>query len=121
LTRLVAERSPASYWPEVSGLTQRIALGWHAKPMLEQIDVPPSASRVQLTHSSVHRLQFGGPFCIETFSAGRRGGMSSSAVRTLELANPDIARRATIKTKCRMPLSDAAYRTWRFASATRPW
>jgi hypothetical protein len=29
---------------------QRIALGWQAKPMLEQTGGPPSAPRVQLTH-----------------------------------------------------------------------
>ena len=40
---------------------QRIALGWQAKPMLEQTAASPLALRVQLTHSSVQRLQFGGP------------------------------------------------------------
>ena len=40
---------------------QRIALGWQAKPVLEQTGASPLPPRVQLTHSSVHRAQFGGP------------------------------------------------------------
>jgi hypothetical protein len=58
-----------------------MALGWQAKPMLEQVGEAPLVSRVQLMQSSVHRLQFGGPVCIETLDAlgALRGGMASSA------------------------------------------
>jgi hypothetical protein len=38
---------------------QRIAFGWQAKPMFEHAGACPSAPRVQFTHSSVQRLQFG--------------------------------------------------------------
>jgi hypothetical protein len=89
-------------------LTQRIALGWQVTPILEQTGASPSASRVQLTHPSVHRLQFGGPFCMEKLSAGGRGGMSSSAVRTLAPLKAQMARRASIKAECRMSLSVTA-------------
>ena len=99
---------------------QRIALGWQAKPMLEQTGASPSAPRAQLTHSSVHRVQFGGPFCIETASTGLRGGISSSAVCTLEPVKPAIARTATAKATCRMPLPVPAW-MWRPISATPPW
>ena len=63
-----------------------MALGWQAKPMFEQIAGAPSAPRVQLTQSSVHRAQFDGPVCTET-SLGialgtMRGGMASSAAAT---------------------------------------
>ena len=77
--------------------------------MLVQTGASPSAPRVQLTQSSVHRLQFGGPFCTGEFSAGFAGGMSSSAVRTLEPLKADMTRRATIKTTCRMALSVTAH------------
>lgn len=73
--------------------------------MLEHAGASPSASRVQVTQPSVHCRQFGGPFCIEKSSDAFGGGISSSAVRTLEPVKLDIARRATIKAKWRMPLS----------------
>ena len=60
-----------------------MALGWQAKPMLEQVGEAPLAPRVQLTQSSVHRLQFGGPDCIEksldALFDSLRGGIGSSA------------------------------------------
>jgi hypothetical protein len=65
--KLLRERS---YFFAGSAPMQRIALGWQATPILEHAGPSPSAPREQLTQSSVHRLQFGGPFCIETFSAG---------------------------------------------------
>ena len=46
-----------------------IALGWHAKPIFEQVGSLPGAPRVQLTHSSVQRLQFGW-FCCAGISFG---------------------------------------------------
>ena len=58
-----------------------MVLGWHAKPMLEQVGEAPLVPRVQLMQSSVHRPQFAGPACIETSDAFGvlRGGMASSA------------------------------------------
>src|SRR5258708_8374836 len=94
------------YFAAGAELTQRIALGWQAIPMLEQTGASPSAPRVQLTHASVQRAQFGGPFCIDTFSeGGRRAGMSSSAARRLAVATADAVTKANIKAKRRMPLS----------------
>ena len=62
---------------------QRIALGWQAKPMLEHTAGSRLVPRVQLTHSSVQRLQFGGPVWTETsfgIALGMaRGGMARSA------------------------------------------
>jgi hypothetical protein len=58
---------------------QRIALGWQATPMLEQTAGSPLAPREQLTQSSVHRLQFGGPDCTETSFGATRGGIGRSA------------------------------------------
>ena len=50
--------------------------------MLEHVGGAPSALREQLTQSSVHRLQFGGPVWIETsFETAlgvMRGGIASS-------------------------------------------
>jgi hypothetical protein len=90
----------ASAWPAkrmraYCAPRQRIALGWQAKPALEQTGASSLAPRVQLTQSSVHRAQFGGPVCTETslgFSLGIslgtcfwislgaiRGGIASSA------------------------------------------
>jgi hypothetical protein len=80
-----------------------MAWGWQAKPMLEQAAGASWASREQLTQLSVHRLQFGGPFCIETSSGTRRGGISISAARAAPPANPDIASTARTKGYCRMP------------------
>ena len=92
----------------LAGSEQRIALGWQATPILEQTGASVSASRVQLTQPSVHRLQLGGPFCMEKLSAGGRGGISSSAVRTLEPLRAHMTRRASIKAECRMSLSVTA-------------
>jgi len=91
--------------PEGSPATQRIALGWQAMPVLEQIGASPSAPRVQLTHSFVHRAQFGGPFCIETAAEDRAGGISSSVARRLAAIVANDIERATVRAKCRMPLS----------------
>src|SRR5258705_4480852 len=85
--------------------------------MLEQTGASPSAPRAQLTHSSVHRLQFGGAFWIEIFSGVRCGGISISAACVAAQASPEIVRRATAKPNCRMPLSarliDASGQKWR--------
>src|SRR5436190_13629541 len=98
------------YFVDGSEPTQRIALGWQAKPMLEQTGASPSAPREQLTHSSVQRTQFGGPFCIETFSeTGRRRGISSSAASRLAGVSVDGVTKANIKTR-RLMTCSAAWR-----------
>jgi hypothetical protein len=66
---------------------QRTGLGWQEKPMLEQTGAAPSAPRAQLTQSSVHRLQFGGPVCTETPCGGAAGfGISISAASLVAAA-----------------------------------
>ena len=47
--------------------------------MLEHTGASPAAPREQLTQSSVHRLQFGGPLCTETSSGAVRGVILRSA------------------------------------------
>ena len=92
-----------------------MALGWQAKPMLEHVGGAPSATRVQLTQSSVHRLQFGGPACIET-SPGTlgvlRGGIASSAAAAAWHPATTIvsasARQATRSWSGRMPSTSEA-------------
>ena len=77
---------------------QRMVLGWQAKPTLEHVGEAPLAPRVQLMQSSVHRVQFGGPACIETLDAlgVARGGMASSvAVTALHPAIRMVSARAS--------------------------
>jgi hypothetical protein len=68
--------------------------------MLEQTEGSPLAPREQLTQSSVHRLQFGGPDWIEKFFGVTRGGMgrSAAAVASSVQTTRDsaIARRLTM-------------------------
>ena len=61
--------------------------------MLEQTGASPLAPRVQLTHSSVHRAQFGGPVWIETSFGTIRGGMGRSAAATRMTAGNDDRQR----------------------------
>jgi hypothetical protein len=70
-----------------AGLRQRTGFGWQAKPIFEQTGASPAASREQLTHSSVHRLQFGGPLCTETSSGAARGGILRSAANAAPAAS----------------------------------
>ena len=65
-----------------------MALGWQAKPMFEHTDASPAvASRAHLTHSSVHRAQFGGPCCTEkSAGVGLREGIASSAAMAASVA-----------------------------------
>jgi len=66
--------------------------------MLEQVGGLPLAPRVQLTQSSVHRLQFGGPDCIEialgTLGMLRGGIASSAAAAALHPAITIVSARA---------------------------
>jgi hypothetical protein len=84
-----------------AGLRQRTGFGWQAKPMLEQTGASPAASREQLTHSSVHRLQFGGPLCTEISSGAVRGGISSSAANEALAARKAAAATAMVKSENR--------------------
>ena len=67
--------------------------------MLEQVGEPPPVPRAQLTQSSVHRLQFGGPACIEillgTLGVLRGGIASSAAAAALHPAMTIVSARAS--------------------------
>jgi hypothetical protein len=69
--------------------------------MLEQVGEAPLAPRVQLTQSSVHRLQFGGPACIEksldTLGVLRGGIGSSAATAALHPAMTIVSARVRAK------------------------
>jgi len=72
--------------------------------MLEQTGGPFLAPRVQLTHSSVHRAQFGGPVWTETsfgiaLGAGRDGMASSAAVPALQPEMTIVSATASRATK----------------------
>src|SRR4051812_30465548 len=86
----------------MAGLRQRITLGWQANPMLEQTGAWSAASREQLTQSSVHRLQFGGPLCTERSSGAVRDGISSSAANAAPAASRAAEATAIIKSGNRM-------------------
>src|SRR3981081_3557913 len=79
----------------MAGLRQRTAAGWQAKPILEQTGASPSASREQLTHSSVQRLQFGGPWW-EMSSGTVRGGILRSAANEAPAASKAAAASAMV-------------------------
>jgi hypothetical protein len=86
------------------GLRQRTALGWHAKPMLEQTGAAPSEPREQLTQSSVHWLQFGGPLCTEMSAGAERGGILRSAANEAPAARIAADANRRIKKDRRMCL-----------------
>src|SRR4051812_29719398 len=88
--------------------------------MLEQTAASPSAPREQLTHSSVHRLQFGGPLYIEICSGAVRGGISSSAANEAPASNTAV-RTGMAKVETRIPSPCAASPQSKRCFASRRW
>jgi hypothetical protein len=87
----------------VSGRRHRIVFGWHAIPIFEHTGaVLLSASRVQVTHSSVQRLQFGWSTYMESSLDLHGGGTSSSAASApLMLAQTVMATIINLKRRIR--------------------
>jgi hypothetical protein len=73
--------------------------------MLEHTGASSAVVREQLTQSSVHRLQFGGPLCTETSSGAVRDGISSSAANAAPAASKAADASRRIKRDRRMALT----------------
>jgi hypothetical protein len=86
----------------MTGLRQRTAWGWQANPMFEHTGGSSSPPREQFTHSSVHRLQFGGPLWTEMSSGAGRGGTLSSAANEAPAARNAAAATAMVKSENRI-------------------
>jgi hypothetical protein len=94
----------------MAGPRQRTGCGWQAKPILEQTGASPAAPREQFTHSSVHRLQFGGPWCTEMSPGAVRGGISRSAANAARRRGRPPLRQRWSKLKTAYRLSALRHR-----------